>query len=136
MGITNLRPISLKVLSARALVFIFLFSILVFPLTLSKSNPASYSSAQVGSSKEAVVVQLNVPIDQGSAGLVSRAISRAGVDRAAAVIIDMNTPGGLLQDMVAIVDSISNSSVQVYTYVGNDSAAASAGSYIAMATDK
>ncbi|MDA4130353.1 MAG: nodulation protein NfeD [Thaumarchaeota archaeon] len=126
----------MKVLSVRALVLVFLFSILVFPLILSKSNPTSYSSAQVGSSKEAVVVQLNVPIDQGSAGLVSRAVSRANVDRAAAVIIDMNTPGGLLQDMVAIVDSISNSTVPVYTYVGNDSAAASAGSYIAMATDK
>jgi len=134
MRITSKRVFSLKVLSLRALGLVFLFSIVVMPLFLSKPNSTSH--AQVSSSKEVVVVALNVPIDQGSAGLVSRTISRAEVDRAAAVVIDMNTPGGLLQDMVAIVDSISNSTVPVYTYVGNDSAAASAGSYIAMATDK
>ncbi len=46
----------------------------------------------------------------------------------------MNTPGGLLSDMVSIVNSIQASSVPVYTYVGNGSLAASAGSYIAMST--
>ncbi len=68
--------------------------------------------------------------------MVSRSIARAEADHAAAVIINMNTPGGSLNDMISIVDSISNSTVPVYTYVGNDSGATSAGSYIAMATDK
>jgi membrane-bound serine protease (ClpP class) len=95
--------------------------------------------AQGTSTDEVVVVNLDVAIDQGSSSLVSRAFARAQADGAAAVIIDMNTPGGLLQDMLSIVDSISNSTAQgtpVYTYVGNDSLAASAGSYIAMATQK
>ncbi|MFI5421799.1 MAG: ATP-dependent Clp protease proteolytic subunit, partial [Nitrososphaerales archaeon] len=103
---------------------------------MAKSGSRMLVSAQSTSSKEAVVIELNVPIDQGSASLVSRGIDRAESDRAGGVIIDMNTPGGLLQDMITIVDSINASTVPVYTYVGNDSAAASAGSYIAMATDK
>ena len=85
---------------------------------------------------EVVVIEPNVPIDQGDCYLVSRSIARAEADHAAAVIINMNTPGGSLNDMISIVDSISNSTVPVYTYVGNDSGATSAGSYIAMATDK
>ena len=66
--------------------------------------------------------------------MLTRAISQAESQNASAVVIDMNTPGGLLSDMVTMVDAISNSSVPVYTYVGNASLAASAGSYIAMAT--
>ena len=83
---------------------------------------------------EVVIVEMNVPIDPGSSGMMSRAVSQAQSDDASAVIINMNTPGGLLSDMLSIVDSIGNSTVPVYTYVGNDSLAASAGSYIAMAT--
>ncbi|MDA4111839.1 MAG: ATP-dependent Clp protease proteolytic subunit, partial [Thaumarchaeota archaeon] len=120
----------------RIFVLLFAVSLIVVPPFLSGSNRENHVTAQTNLSNEVVVIQLNVPIDQGSAGLVSRGIDRAEADKAAAVIIDMNTPGGLLQDMVTIVDVISNSTVPVYTYVGNDSAAASAGSYIAMATDK
>jgi len=96
----------------------------------------SAASTQSTVNNEVVVIELNVPIDQGAVSLVSRSVMRAEADHAAAVIIDMNTPGGSLNDMISIVDSISNSSVPVYTYVGNDSGATSAGSYIAMATDK
>ena len=97
------------------------------------------ASAQGPGAREVVVINLNVAIDQGSSSLVSRAVARAQADHATAVIIDMNTPGGLLQDMISIVDAISNSTasgVPVYTYVGNYSLAASAGSYIAMASKK
>ena len=81
-----------------------------------------------------IIVNMNVPIDPGSSGMMARAVSQARSSGASALIIDMNTPGGLLSDMLSIVDSIGNSSVPVYTYVGNDSLAASAGSDIAMAT--
>jgi membrane-bound serine protease (ClpP class) len=95
--------------------------------------------ASAQSPTEVVVVELNVPIDSGSSSLMARAVSMAQSDRAAAIIINMNTPGGLLDDMLLMVGSI-NSSLQsgipVYTFVGNDSIAASAGSYIAMASDK
>jgi membrane-bound serine protease (ClpP class) len=117
-------------------VLIFVTITLVFLPALLVKSPSVHATAQSASSKEAVIIELNVPIDQGSASMVSRGIQRAEADNAGAVIIDMNTPGGLLSDMVTIVDAISNSTIPVYTYVPNDSAAASAGSYIAMATDK
>ena len=54
-------------------------------------------SAQGTTSKEVVVINLDVPIDEGSGSMLSRAFARAQADHAAAVIIDMNTPGGLLE---------------------------------------
>lgn len=94
------------------------------------------SVAQGSSSKEVIVIQLYEQIDEGSAGMISRGISQAQADKAAAVIIDMNTPGGLLSDMITMISAINSTSIPVYTFVGNDSSAASAGSYVAMATDK
>lgn len=129
--------------SARTILFVSFFAFLVIaPLVLPvmfSSSRFSFVYAAGNTSKEVVLINLNVPIDQGSSDLVSRAVARAQADHATAVIIDMNTPGGILQDMISIVDSIGNSSasgIPVYTYVGNDSLAASAGSYIAMATNE
>ena len=119
------------------MLLVFLALLILIPVF---SNTRYKVSAAAGTETEqAIVVQLDVPIDQGSSSLVARAASTAQAIHASAVIIDMNTPGGLLQDMVSIVDSISNltsEGVPVYTYVGNDSLAASAGSYIAMSTVK
>jgi len=103
---------------------------------MRNSGPAfSIVSAQGSSAgQEVVIINLNVQIDAGSSGLVSRGIATAKNLHASAVIIEMNTPGGLLSDMLNMIDAIGNSSIPVYTYVPNDSLAASAGSYIAMAT--
>ena len=120
----------------RLLFLMFVALLLVAPLFPKSGSSIVASAESTVASKEAVVIALNVPIDQGSASLVSRGIARAEADHAGGVIISMNTPGGLLQDMITIVDAINSSTVPVYTYVGNDSAAASAGSYVAMATDK
>ncbi len=94
------------------------------------------AASQTDQTKTVIVIEMDVPIDQGATSLVARSVATAEADNAAAIIINMNTPGGSLNDMISIVDSISNSTVPVYTYVGNDSGATSAGSYIAMATDK
>ena len=58
---------------------------------------------------------------------------------AAAIVIEMNTPGGLLSDMISIVDSITTanqSGIPTYTYIVPNGLGASAGSYIAMATNQ
>lgn len=124
----------------KILLVVVFIALLTIPAYLTSVNPGyTVVFAQGSTSQEVVVINLDVPIDQGSSSMVSRAFARAQADGAVAVIIDMNTPGGILQDMISIVDSISNSTAQgipVYTYVGNDSLAASAGSYIAMATQK
>jgi membrane-bound serine protease (ClpP class) len=51
----------------------------------------------------------------------------------------MNTPGGLLSDMISIINSITDanqSGIPTYTFVVPNGLAASAGSYIAMATNR
>lgn len=119
-------------------VLVFFLFLLSVPLLLSNfdRSPTIVASAQSGAGKTVVVIEMDVPIDQGATSLTARAINSAEADNAAAVIINMNTPGGSLGDMISIVDSINSSTVPVYTYVGNDSGATSAGSYIAMATEK
>lgn len=85
------------------------------------------------------MIQLYEAIDQGTADMVSRGTALAQADGASAVIIDMNTPGGELSDMLTMLGAINSSlaaNIPVYTFVGNLSSAASAGSYVAMATDK
>jgi len=84
-------------------------------------------------------VNFNVGVDPGSSGFVDRAVNSAIQQGASAIIFEMNTPGGLLSDMLSIINSITkaqNNSIPCYTFVVPDGLAASAGSYIAMATNK
>jgi membrane-bound serine protease (ClpP class) len=95
---------------------------------------ARAASSQSG----AVVVDFDVPVDPGSSSLMAAAVATAEASHAPAIVIEMNTPGGLLTDMVDIVNSIeqaNQSGIPTYTYVPPNSLAASAGSYIAMASN-
>ena len=90
------------------------------------------------SQSSAIVVDFDVPVDPGSSSLMAAAVATAEASDAPAIVIEMNTPGGLLSDMVNIVNSIeqaNQSGIPTYTYVPPDSLAASAGSYIAMASN-
>jgi membrane-bound serine protease (ClpP class) len=69
---------------------------------------------------------------------MSRVVSTAQGQHAAAIVVEMNTPGGLLSDMLDIVSSITDanqSGIPTYTYIVPSGLGASAGSYIAMATN-
>jgi membrane-bound serine protease (ClpP class) len=86
-----------------------------------------------------VVADFSVPVDPGSSAFMSRVVSTAQSQHAAAIVIEMNTPGGLLSDMVSIVGSITTanqSGIPTYTFIVPNGLGASAGSYIAMATNK
>ena len=86
-----------------------------------------------------LVVDFSVPVDPGSSAFMSRVVSTAQSQHAAAIIIEMNTPGGLLNDMVSIVGSITTanqSGIPTYTFIVPNGLGASAGSYIAMATNQ
>ena len=87
---------------------------------------------------DTVVVNFDVPVDPGSSGLMTGALATAESTHAPAIVIEMNTPGGLLSDMVNIITTIeqaNQSGIPTYTYVPPDALAASAGSYIAMASN-
>lgn len=85
-----------------------------------------------------VVVNFDVTVDLGSSTMMSRVVAMAEGLHAKAVVIVMNTPGGYLSDMVNIVnyiEDLQSQGIPVYTYVPPDGMAASAGSYIAMASN-
>lgn len=75
-------------------------------------------------------------IDQVNAAFVEEAIRTAVDGGAAAVLIEVDTPGGELRAMDDIVSAILNSPIPVITYVAPDGArAGSAGTFIVLAGD-
>ncbi|MCL4345393.1 MAG: nodulation protein NfeD [Candidatus Thermoplasmatota archaeon] len=116
---------------------IFLSTSLMIGQSNNPHDVYYYTSAS--SSKQLVVIQLNEEIDPGSAAMITGALSGLNHNNTAAVVICMNTPGGLLTSMIQIVSAINSTEaahVPVYTYILPESLGASAGSYIAMATDQ
>lgn len=92
-----------------------------------------------GATGQVVIVNFNVPVDPGSSSFVDSAVKYAIGNGASAIIIEMNTPGGLLSDMLSIINSMTKanqSGIPTYTFVAPNGLAASAGSYIAMASNK
>lgn len=83
-----------------------------------------------------VVLTLDEMVHQVTADYVIRGIKRANETQADAVLIQMDTPGGLSNSMRAIVQAIYDSRVPVITYVApSGSSAASAGFFILLAGD-
>ena len=81
------------------------------------------------------IVDLDGPVGPASTDLVMRAIEDAADARAEALVIRMDTPGGLDKSMRGLVKAILAADVPVVTYVSPDGArAASAGTYIAYAS--
>jgi len=113
-----------------------LFLVVVLALSLLAGLSSGVGTTQGGA---VIVVNFDVGVDPGSAAMMSRAVSTAESQGASAILIVMNTPGGLLQSMLSIVDSIGSanqSGIPTYTYVPPNDLAASAGSYIAMASNR
>ncbi len=82
------------------------------------------------------VVHLDMTIQPVSAWYLDRALGEANNEHAAAVLILMNTPGGLLESMRVMVHSILASPVPVIVYVAPaGSRAGSAGFFLLEAAD-
>ncbi len=81
-------------------------------------------------------VRLTGIIDQVNASFIGEAITTAAEGNAAAVMLEIDTPGGELRAMDTIVSAILNSPIPVITYVAPDGArAGSAGTFIVLAGD-
>ena len=79
---------------------------------------------------------LNDTIQSVSAGLLERAIAHANSQGAAALLIEINTPGGLVDSMRTMAGAILNSRVPVIVYVAPAGArAGSAGFFLLEAAD-
>lgn len=104
-----------------SLLFIFLLSII--PCVISANN------------EEVVyVVPIKNTVEKGLSEFIDRAITEAEENQASAIIFDMNTPGGDVSAAIEIGKRISETDVKTITYINQD--AISAGSYIALNTDK
>lgn len=113
-----------------------LHSILVLATLVTLLLLAAASHAASNSPKTVLVLNLHEAIDAGSDQFLSSSLSQVNSENTAAVIIDMNTPGGILENMLNMVSAINSTEakgVPVYTYIPADGNGASAGSYIAMA---
>ena len=80
------------------------------------------------------VIDMEGAITPVTVRLISAAVDRAQAERAQALVIQLDTPGGLERSMRSIVQSILNSEVPVIVYVApTGGRAASAGVFITMA---
>ncbi len=94
------------------------------------------SYAQTASAPVIVQIDLDDMIHPVSAEYVAAGINHAKEIGAQAVLLRINTPGGLADSMRAIVESVLSSPVPVITWVGpNGARAASAGFFILLAGD-
>lgn len=85
------------------------------------------------SAKQVMAVKVNGVINPVSSEFISNSIARAGTVHAEAVVIQLDTPGGLDTSMRSIVKEISASTVPVIVYVSPGGArAASAGTFITL----
>jgi len=92
-----------------------------------------FSSVSARSSRVVYVAKIDGTITGYTADQFGRYIKTAEEHNAEALIIELNTPGGLGDAMMRIVSEIQNSTVPVIIYVAPRGAiAASAGTYIAM----
>lgn len=87
-------------------------------------------------SPEVVVIHLDDTIQPISADYLARGLNLAASQHASAVLIEMNTPGGLLDSMRQMVGAILASPIPVVTYVTpSGSRAGSAGFFLLEASD-
>ncbi|CAC12211.1 nodulation protein NfeD related protein [Thermoplasma acidophilum] len=114
----------------------FIIAVMAVFLLLLLVSIAADSQAQP--QKNVVVIYLDEEIDAGSAAMITSTMNSISNTTTAAVVIDMNTPGGELENMIQMVSSITSAEsrgIITITYVPQNAMAASAGSYVAMATD-
>ncbi len=74
------------------------------------------AGAQTG--RPIVVVPIDGTVDDGMAHLVQRSVAEANQDGARAIVLDVNSPGGLVEAAFAIRDAIFSAQEPVVAYVG------------------
>lgn len=104
--------------------FLFVFALLAFLCTVFAAE-----------AKEILSIRVNSAIQPAVAGFIKESIEKSQKEGAEALLISIDTPGGLDTSMRDIVKDIMDSTVPVIVYVAPSGArAASAGSIILMAS--
>jgi membrane-bound serine protease (ClpP class) len=114
----------------RFVIFSPVFLIVVFSLTILLPGMSARALAQ----NEVVIIELEGPINPGTAMYVIRGLENATKQGAGLAILRLDTPGGLASSMRTIVKAILNSPIPVAVWVGPAGAgAASAGVMVTVA---
>jgi membrane-bound serine protease (ClpP class) len=69
------------------------------------------------SSGGVVVIPIHGTVDDGMAHLVARAVAEANADNARAIVLDVNSGGGLVSSALDIRDALFSAKMPVYAYV-------------------
>lgn len=103
-------------------------------VTIALLAPLVVTVGVHGASDQPVVVTKAGTISPASVDILRSAMELALEENAAALVIELDTPGGLLESTRKMVQEILNAPVPVIVWVGpNGARAASAGSFITMA---
>jgi len=101
--------------------------------SVSKRAEAAMAPASISTSRNAYVIPVKGAIGSPTLYIVRRAIKEAMSNGVDVIILDMDTPGGELQNTLEIMDALSRFKGETLTYVNTE--AISAGSFIAISTD-
>jgi membrane-bound serine protease (ClpP class) len=77
----------------------------------------AFSAPGPASSAPVVIVPIDGTVDEGMAHLVQRSVDRANAENAAALVLDVDSPGGLVASVFEIEDALRSSRVPVISYV-------------------
>jgi membrane-bound serine protease (ClpP class) len=90
----------------------------------------------VASPEKVCLITVDGPIGPATANYISRAVDETAAQGGQCLIVQLNTPGGLLDSMQRIVQKLLASSIPVVVYVApTGGTAASAGCFITLAAD-
>ena len=86
-------------------------------LVLGGLGGLGFSGQASGAQQNVVVIPIHGTIDEGMAHLVQRSIEEANANGARAIVLDIDTFGGLVSAATEIRDAMLNSKVPTYAYV-------------------
>ncbi len=131
------RDVSLPMLRMLSMFWLMILAVNVPTSAALRSEDSKAASKKVVRATPAVdgavfVIPLQGAISKAAFSFVRRAVKEASANRAAAVILDMDTPGGELDAAVKLVDALNRSGLETITWVHPN--AGSAGAMIAVGT--
>ena len=113
---------------------LLVFWCIIFLLCCARASIAATHNSSVISNK-VLVMKIADPIGPAIQDYIQRGIAKADSIAASAIVLEMDTPGGLDSSMRAIVKDILSSKVPVISFVAPSGArAASAGTFILYAS--
>jgi membrane-bound serine protease (ClpP class) len=117
------------IIGAGSKIWLFLVGALALLATLATGPSAKAQSDDPA--REAVILKIDGPVTPANAQYLAREIGEASAAKKELVVIEIDTPGGLVDSMKTIIKAVLASETPVATYVSPQGArSASAGLYI------